>query len=638
MIIYNFRNLSIPTRKIKKNLLTSKKNTIFAHQNAESQQMPQKSDIFQFSQHWQDVFLLGVFRTDKPQLDWILDSNQKRGNLLYNIRYNDNLFADREGGFHKLPQPQFIILYEYQHPEKGIHLFPCIKTSVVSQQDMENLSYPQPNGAYILFELQQELIVPNIDIQTLLGQNMHISQQQLNPEPILLNGSEIQKYIAPGITTPFANKQTDIPTLRFIDLFAGIGGIRKGLEQAAYENGLKPVCVFTSEIKPYAIKVLHDNHPLETIAGDITQIKASDIPDFDILCAGLPCQALSSAGKRNGFADTRGTLFFEVERILKEKKPQGFILENVEGLVNHDGGRTLDVILNKLQSLNYHINYRVLNAKNFGVPQERKRIYIIGSLHQKPNLDDFPQQSKTLQDVLEQGMPTLDTPFIQNLLVHFDIQQLYGKSIKDKRGGNTNIHSWDIALKGEVSLEEKKLLNAILTNRRQKKWAAEIGIDWMDGMPLTTQQIKTFYPHPHLQKMLTKLTKQGYLSLEHPKKLVKTTHNDTHTITTHREYDTTKPKGYNIIAGKLSFEINKILAPNQIAPTLVAMDMNKLYVADNGGLRTLTLREGLRLNGYPDDFIFNVSQKEGYDLLGNTVVVPVIKAVAERLLQHIILQ
>ena len=105
--------------------------------------------------------------------------------------------------------------------------------------------------------------------------------------------------------------------------------------------------------------------------------------------------------------------------------------------------------------------------------------------------------------------------------------------------------------------------------------------------------------------------------------------------TTHREYDTTKPKGYNIVAGKLSFEVNKVMSPNEIAPTLVAMDMQKLYVGDNGGLRRLTLREGLRLCGYPDTIRFNVSEKEGFDLLGNTVVVPVIKAVASRLLECI---
>lgn len=124
--------------------------------------------------------------------------------------------------------------------------------------------------------------------------------------------------------------------IRFIDLFAGIGGIRKGFEIACARKGLQTECVFTSEIKPYAVEVLKQNHPDEDIHGDITQIDAKDIPNFDFLLAGFPCQAFSSAGRRLGFSDTRGTLFFEVERILKEKKPYGFVLENVEGLVNHD--------------------------------------------------------------------------------------------------------------------------------------------------------------------------------------------------------------------------------------------------------------------------------------------------------------
>ena len=109
--------------------------------------------------------------------------------------------------------------------------------------------------------------------------------------------------------------------IKFIDLFAGIGGIRKGFELACAEFGYETKCVFTSEIKPYAIDVLNQNHPLETINGDITKVDEKDMPDFDFLLAGFPCQAFSAAGKRLGFLDTRGTLFFDVERILKEKKP-----------------------------------------------------------------------------------------------------------------------------------------------------------------------------------------------------------------------------------------------------------------------------------------------------------------------------
>lgn len=163
--------------------------------------------------------------------------------------------------------------------------------------------------------------------------------------------------------------------IRFIDLFSGIGGIRKGFELACADLGVEYECVFTSEIKPYAVDVFKQNHPEELIHGDITKIQSSEIPDFDFMLAGFPCQAFSAAGKRLGFSDTRGTLFFEVERIIKEKSPYGFVLENVEGLVNHDKqnskdpiGRTLSLILDHLNALNYMVNWRVLNAKDFGVP------------------------------------------------------------------------------------------------------------------------------------------------------------------------------------------------------------------------------------------------------------------------------
>jgi DNA (cytosine-5)-methyltransferase 1 len=418
--------------------------------------------------------------------------------------------------------------------------------------------------------------------------------------------------------------------IRFIDLFAGIGGIRCGLEQAIIDAGYKPVCVFTSEIKPYAIDVLTQNHPDEEIHGDITKISSTDIPDFDILCAGFPCQAFSSAGKRQGFADTRGTLFFEVERILKEKNPNGFILENVEGLVNHDNGKTFKIILERLNNLGYNVSYKILNSKNFGVPQERKRIYIVGIHGGKISLDAFHKEKSTLKSVLENGKPTSNTKFIKLLLNKFNITELYGKSIKDKRGGKSNIHSWDLDLKGEIPISYKEFLNTLLKERRRKEWANLTGITWMDGMPLTVSQIKHFYKQDNLTKMLDELVSLGYLKLEHPKKLI-----TEKSGISHRVYDVTKEMGYNIVTGKLSFEVNKVLDPNDVAPTLVAMDMQKLYVVDNNGLRRLTLREGLRLFGYPDNFIFNVSEKDGYDLLGNTVVVPVIKAVASRLINKL---
>lgn len=591
--------------------------------------------MFRYTDNKDKTFLLGAYRTDKPQLDWILGEKNQRYLKLYNVRFNQDLFSQRNGGMKSDVLPDYVLMYNAANPQVGYHLFPCVNFSVKSQQDMDCLEYPNPNGTYIVYSLDNEILSEPLDISKMLKHTIHNKNGNVPFAPRILKGEDVAKNVDYSFRQPELALGEDKKVLRFIDLFAGIGGIRCGLEQAAAAKGFKPVCVFTSEIKPYAVGVLHDNHPSETITGDITKVASENIPDFDILCAGFPCQAFSSAGKRQGFADTRGTLFFEVERILRDKRPKGFILENVEGLVNHDGGKTLKVIVDRLTALNYKFDYRVLNSKYFGVPQERKRIYIVGSINEKPDLNNFPIKESKLGDILESGLPTSNTPFVKTLLSHFPIEKLYGKSIKDKRGGSTNIHSWDLEIKGPVSAEQKKLLDTILTERRKKKWATIIGIDWMDGMPLTLEQISTFYDSPNLASMLEDLTEKGYLKFEHPKKLVRE-QNGNGVWTTHREYDITKPQGYNIVAGKLSFEINKVMSPYEIAPTLVAMDMQKLYVGDNGGLRRLSLREGLRLCGYPDNIKFNVSEKEGFDLLGNTVVVPVIQAVAERLLETLI--
>ena len=185
---------------------------------------------------------------------------------------------------------------------------------------------------------------------------------------------------------------------KFIDLFAGIGGIRLGFESVGGR------CVFSSEFDEDACKTYEANfheHP----SGDITKIAASDIPDFDILLGGFPCQAFSIIGKKEGFSnETCGTLFFEIERILKEKKPRAFLLENVKNLKSHDNGNTYKVIRTHLQCLGYNVYESVLNSLDYGVPQKRERIYIVGFMDNVSFC--FPEaipvaERKTLSDVLE---------------------------------------------------------------------------------------------------------------------------------------------------------------------------------------------------------------------------------------------
>ncbi len=427
--------------------------------------------------------------------------------------------------------------------------------------------------------------------------------------------------------------------IKFIDLFAGLGGIRLGFENVFKNLGYETECVMTSEIKPYAVKTLKHNFKHDFLAGDIFDIRNEFIPDFDFLLGGFPCQPFSASGKRQGFLDTRGTLFFEIERILREKRPQGFILENVEGLVKHDlenkndeVGRTLKTILHTLEKdLDYKVSWKVFDSLEFGLPQSRKRIFIVGTKNERIDLRGNEPKFCTLKNILEKGLKPIKSDFIEKLLSQFEIKDLYGKSIKDKRGGDNNIHSWDLGIKGEVSNEQIVLLNKLFKERRRKQWAEEIGIDWMDGMSLTLEQIQSFMdiPKAKLKKMLEDLTEKGYLKFEHPKKLIKeTTKNG---IRTYREYDETKQKGYNIVTGKLSFEINKILDPNDIAPTLVATDVSRLAVPDGKGLRRLTIREGLRLFGYPEWYEIPTKEYDAFDLLGNTVAVPVVEFVVEKI-------
>lgn len=191
--------------------------------------------------------------------------------------------------------------------------------------------------------------------------------------------------------------------IRVVDLFAGIGGIRLGFEQAL--NNAK--CVFTSEIDKHAITTYQANFGDQKIYGDITQIHELEIPDHDILLAGFPCQPFSQAGLKKGFSDTRGTLFFDIERILKAKKPKAFLLENVKQLKGHNNGKTLDVIITHLKKIGYeNIQYEVLKAREFGIPQNRERIYIVGFLDNHINFN-FPKPLKvdtSLSSILEKNI------------------------------------------------------------------------------------------------------------------------------------------------------------------------------------------------------------------------------------------
>lgn len=242
--------------------------------------------------------------------------------------------------------------------------------------------------------------------------------------------------------------------IKFIDLFAGIGGIRIAFERAGGE------CVFTSEWDE-PCKVMYEANFGEMPYGDITKVSAQDIPDHDILTGGFPCQSFSIIGHGKGFADTRGTLFFDVERILKEKQPRAFLLENVKQLVSHDKSRTFKVILEKLENLGYFVHYKILNGLDFGVPQKRERIMIVGFKENRPF--EFPKnggEAKTLSDILEP-----DSQIDKKHFLSYYFRDKLAKRLKEQnkklnsrpvvlhenKGGNIGIHSYSCALRANGS-------------------------------------------------------------------------------------------------------------------------------------------------------------------------------------------
>jgi DNA (cytosine-5)-methyltransferase 1 len=410
-------------------------------------------------------------------------------------------------------------------------------------------------------------------------------------------------------------------TLTYVDLFAGIGGFRYGIE-AFSKNYPKYSfrCIKTVDIKKDANITYNVNFKEDNPLCDIRTV--TNLPNFDMLCAGFPCQPFSSAGKKQGFEDGRGRgdLIFEVLRICKESKPEYILLENVANIETIDNGKTLRRIVAEFTEIGYKITVKKVNALDVGLAQDRSRVFIIGSRSREILFDIEPPKTRnTISDVIDASDMTTDLPiaFVESLMKR-EPNSLYGMSIKDKRGGKDNLHSWDIDYHGPTTQRQKDLMNMILKERRKKKWAELKNIVWMDGMPLTCEEIRTFIDYSELENDLTDLEKKGYLVQEHPKQL----------IDNKRVYKLDSPKGYNICKGKLSFPISKILHPNMTSPTLTATDSCKLAVHIGSTIRRLTKKELAKLCGFPAS-IEIPSGVDHYDVFGNMVCPPVITAILQ---------
>lgn len=406
--------------------------------------------------------------------------------------------------------------------------------------------------------------------------------------------------------------------IKFIDLFAGVGGIRIGVTEAFKSFGIDSKCVLSSEIDENACKTYQLNFN-ENPSGDIRLITESE--PFDLLLGGFPCQPFSYAGKRMGFGDTRGTLFFEIERLIEKYRPKAFLLENVRGLYTHDGGRTFETIISKLKGLGYGTYDLLLNSSNFGVPQNRVRLYIVGILGGKPNmtlmtdlgaadshrfkseLSLFDNQSierKKVGDILETNVDEkyyCSEDFQERLrkATGGDLSKLHGYRMMDYRGGQS-LHSWDLGLRGYCSEAEKNFMTLLIQNRRKPEFGRN-----QDGKKLSLEQIKTFYKNNDIFEVMNSLIEKHYLKEQDGK--------------------------YSPVCGNMSFEVFKFLDPDSISITLTTSDSNRLGVIQNNRARHITPRECARLQGFPDTFKLHPLDQYSYKQFGNSVSVPVITAV-----------
>ena len=323
---------------------------------------------------------------------------------------------------------------------------------------------------------------------------------------------------------------------KFIDLFAGIGGFRKGFEDADFQ------CVFTSEMNPQCQEVYEMNFG-EKPFGDITKINPVDIPDFDILLGGFPCQPFSISGKKMGFEDTRGTLFFNICQIIDSKQPSVVVLENVKHLIHHDKGKTFKTILKSLMVLGYNVTHKILNAKDFGLPQNRERIFIIAT---KNSYFDFARLKRKKKVVL--------------------------RDFLEKEGDFEFIDKSEYTLIDTPKNQESGL---IFVGYRNKNI-------WKKGVRENTEHLSRVHRQP-----------------------------------------------------------NRIYSIDGTHPTIPSQETAGrffIYIPELDAVRKLTINECYRIMGFQFDFIKHPTNGEQYKQIGNSVAIPVIRAIAESIKEQKLLK
>lgn len=401
-------------------------------------------------------------------------------------------------------------------------------------------------------------------------------------------------------------------------LFSGIGGFETGIFQALGRENVD--VVFASEIDKYATasyETIYKHKP----KGDITKINEIDIPSHDILVGGFPCQAFSIAGKRNGFEDTRGTLFFEIARIAKEKKPKVMVLENVKGLISHDGGRTLEIIIKTLSDLGYKVDFNILNSKYHGVPQNRERIFIIALKDASESSWILPKGTgavaKAKKNISQlEGIKMFNFEFPQEISVE---------------GKIADILEEEVDAKYYLSEEKSKRLIIQLEERHKERREAFL----IDDQGRTKKKLRPLDISPTLRREM-----HG---------------NEPRVVEVEKVNNEMSLVGMLDMKGNES--IRRVYDPNGIAPTLTTMGgghrepkiaiSEEHTVIEDGKevtyhyrIRKLTPLECFRLQGFPDEYYHllreqKTSDTQLYKMAGNAVTSHVIKRLFQQLHTYI---
>jgi DNA (cytosine-5)-methyltransferase 1 len=380
--------------------------------------------------------------------------------------------------------------------------------------------------------------------------------------------------------------QNSVAEIRFADLFCGIGGFRLGIEKASEKLRIPVKCVFSSEIEKNAVKIYEKNFK-EIPSGDITKIQASDIPDIDILCGGFPCQDVSIAGKRAGLKGKRTGLFFDIIRILKEKKPSIVFLENVKGLLASNGGWDFATVLIELEDAGYSVEWCVLNSKDFGVPQNRERVFIIGHLAGRCRGKIFPifgENKSTNGKNTNEVFAICDSGESRELQIRSDIFPPLRNG-----GGGCGQHNF--------------ICYPVLTPDRVNK--NQNG----RGVKNPNEPMFTLTAQDQHGVLLNYIGSVGNKRLEDGKDLS-------------RNY----PQG------------SRVYSSDGIAATLSSQaggigGKPGLYQIKKDKIRKLTPIECERLQAFPDRWTEGIADSNRYKCLGNSVTVNVIEAIAEKILK-----